>query len=177
MRFEGDVLEDRHKETKQFSGRKKERFHLLVGIGVAILAVILALVFVFGVTTVSGVSMEPNYHDQQRVVYLKIGSYNYGDVVGINMTNGTGYIKRVVGLPGDVMEVRDGSVYRNGVKLVEDYAQGTTYPETGIVEYPYTVPENSCFVLGDNREHSEDSRSFGAIAWRQIVGKVISSGS
>ena len=91
----------------------------------------------------------------------------------------TSYIKRVIGLPGDYVEIKDGAVYINGEKLQEDYLQSGVVTDmhqdathegnfTG-----FTVPENCVFCLGDNRTGSRDCRSFGCIPLEKIEGKVL----
>lgn len=80
-------------------------------------------------------------------------------------------VKRIVGLPGDEVDIRGGSVYINGRQLVEPYAQGGTWEHT--MGYPMTVPEGSYFVMGDNREVSRDSRQFGFIDREKIEGRVM----
>jgi len=94
-------------------------------------------------------------------------------------TSKTSYIKRVIGLPGDYVEIKDGAVYINGEKLQEDYLQSGVVTDmhqdathegnfTG-----FTVPENCVFCLGDNRTGSRDCRSFGCIPLEKIEGKVL----
>lgn len=85
--------------------------------------------------------------------------------------NSEAYVKRVIGVEGDVIDIKDGSVYINGEKQIEAYVNGDTYPST--VEYPVTVGEDELFVLGDNRPASSDSRAFGVINFNQIEGKVV----
>ena len=80
-------------------------------------------------------------------------------------------VKRIIGLPGDEVDIRDGSVYVNGEKLGEPYVKGTTY--TREIEFPVKVPEGKYLVFGDNREVSRDSRSFGVIDRKQIEGKAV----
>ncbi len=84
------------------------------------------------------------------------------------------FIKRVVGLPGDVVEIKDKKFFRNGRHVEEDYIQ---HRDRRIVDKrddfgPYTVPENSYFVLGDNRDESYDSRFWGAVEREDILGKA-----
>lgn len=83
------------------------------------------------------------------------------------------YIKRVIGLPGDTIEIKDGYVYRNNEKLVETYTRtGITTPQEP--EYAkVVVPENCMYVMGDNRAESSDSRSFGCIPFDRVNGKVV----
>ncbi|MDI9514624.1 MAG: signal peptidase I [Clostridiaceae bacterium] len=81
------------------------------------------------------------------------------------------FVKRVIGVPGDVIDIHDGQVYVNGVKESGDYVLGTTPPFSG--EYPLTVPPGKLFVMGDNREISKDSRSFGCIDVHSVEGKAV----
>ncbi len=79
-------------------------------------------------------------------------------------------VKRVIGVPGDVIDITGGYVYRNGERLEEAYVKGIT--EKGSFGLPVTVGENQLFVMGDNREHSLDSRSFGLIDISHVEGKA-----
>lgn len=85
-------------------------------------------------------------------------------------------VKRVIGLPGDVIELKDGNVYRNGKLLNEPYLKpGTkTYPDSPIGNTIFHVGKDEVFMLGDNRSNSLDSRSMGCFSKKQIVGKCIS---
>nr|WP_307815963.1 signal peptidase I [Thermobrachium celere] len=80
------------------------------------------------------------------------------------------YIKRIIGLPNEVVEIKDGSVYINGNKLKEDYLEPGTYTD---VDMKITVPEDCVFVLGDNREVSEDSRYIGPIPIKNLKGHAV----
>lgn len=77
-------------------------------------------------------------------------------------------IKRVVGLPGETIHIANGEVWIDGTRLEEPYVKGKTYPST--LSMPYTIPEDHVFVMGDNREHSMDSRSMGAIPLAHVEG-------
>lgn len=79
-------------------------------------------------------------------------------------------VKRVIGIPGDVVDIIDGEVYVNDSKVIEEYAKGATH--TGEFQLPVTVEENQLFVLGDNREVSIDSREYGLVDYKQLEGKV-----
>jgi signal peptidase I len=140
-------------------------------------AVIIALVinlFLAQATQVYGQSMEPNLHHSQRLVVEKV-SYHFhgprrGDVVVLKSLQHDSelLIKRVVGLPGEKVEIHDGLVYIDGVPLAEPYlTQGTS----GYVE-PVVVPPLHVYVLGDNRGFSNDSRSFGPVPLEDIVGRA-----
>lgn len=138
-------------------------------------AVVIALLinlFLAQATQVLGQSMEPNLHSSQRVVIEKV-TYQFlhgprrGDIVVINSPGqGEMVIKRVVGLPGETIEVRSGRVYVNGKLLDEPWA---TRPGGGRYG-PETIPPLHVFVLGDNRGASNDSRNFGPVEIDHVVG-------
>lgn len=89
-------------------------------------------------------------------------------------TSKESYIKRVIGLPGDHIQIRDGKVYINGEEFDEPYLQDNVTTTVGS-DQPFSdlvVPENCLFVMGDNRDHSTDSRAFGCIPLARIEGKV-----
>ena len=143
----------------------------------AILFVVWLMVFrVCGIMRVDGNSMRPACHPGDIVFFLRIlpDGVGYGDAVILKDASGEYLIKRIAGLPGDVMEVdREGHLTRNGAEVQEtDVIFGLS--ETGdSVDYPYTVPEESYFFLGDNRPVSLDSRMLGAAGREEIKGKVI----
>ncbi len=128
-------------------------------------------------TRVYGQSMEPNLHTDQRLVVEKI-SYNHwwpvrgpqrGDVVVFRVDpNSDLLIKRVIGLPGDRVEIRSGQVIINGAPLDEPYITRSTYGDYG----PIDVPPLHIFVLGDNRGFSNDSRAFGALPLDAVIGRA-----
>lgn len=100
-------------------------------------------------------------------------SYKYiKEVASFNhlTDNRTRYVKRVIGVEGDEINISSGYVYINGEKLEELYIKGETYNRD--IEFPIVVGENEFFVLGDNREVSQDSRDFGLINVNQIEGKA-----
>ncbi len=140
-------------------------------------AIIIALVinlFLAQATQVLGQSMEPNLHTAQRVVVEKVTYHllhgpRRGDIVVIDMPEQSEMlIKRVVGLPGETIEVRRGKVYIEGEELDEPW---TVNPGGGSYG-PHTIPPLHVFVLGDNRGASNDSRSFGTVAIEHIVGRA-----
>lgn len=123
---------------------------------------------------VDGSSMEPNFYDGQFLVVDKVTPRLFplrrGDVVVFHYPNDPSrdYIKRVIALPGEEVEVRAGEVYINGRRLDEPYE---TYPS----QYswgPALVGEGQLFVLGDNRGHSSDSHTWGMLDRRQVVGRA-----
>ncbi len=140
----------------------------------ALVIVLVVNVFLAQATRVEGQSMEPNLHTNERVIIEKL-SYRFhdpqrGDIVVLKPPHRTRIplIKRVIGLPGDWVEIRDGAVYVNGEKLDEQYLDQVTL---GTMP-PRQVPEESIFVMGDNRRASNDSRAFGTVPFDDIIGKA-----
>lgn len=165
-------------------------------VGGAILLSLLITVFVFQPYKVDGHSMDPTLHDEQRIYASKINhtfstNPSYGDIVIVDsrfnrersftddiaesplvnmvLKNDAGfyYVKRVIGKSGDMIEVKEGKVYRNGQVLDEPYING---PMNITPDQKWTVPEDHVFVMGDNRNHSTDSRSLGFCPISHIMG-------
>jgi len=138
-------------------------------------AVVIALVinlFLAQATQVLGQSMEPNLHTAQRVVVEKV-TYRFlhgprrGNIVVIDLPEQTEMlIKRVVGLPGETIEVRGGEVYIEGERLEEPWMVKPGGGNYG----PQTIPPLHVFVIGDNRGASNDSRNFGPVPIEHVVG-------
>lgn len=140
----------------------------------AVLIAMLINLFLAQATVVQGQSMEPTLYNNERVIVEKVTYRLFhgprrGDVVIIEVTDQTEpLVKRVVGLPGETVAVRGGQVFIDGVLLEEEWAihqGGPDYP-------PTRVPPLHVFVLGDNRGHSNDSRSFGPVPVDQIIGRA-----
>ena len=139
---------------------------------VAAVAVLISTL-VLPVLQIEGTSMSPTLSNGDIVLLTKTNTFDYGDICGFSWNNKL-LIKRVIGLPGDWIEIdKAGRVYLNGVVLDEPYAINASYGECDL-EFPYQVPPQQYFVLGDMRESSIDSRNtlVGCIEDEQILGKV-----
>ncbi len=118
------------------------------------------------------VSMEPNLHEGEYVIVDKV-SYSVrqpqrGEIVVLKRAGQPDLIKRVIGLSGETLEVRNGQVLINGQPLTEPYIRGPIAQVTA----PLQIPAAHYFVMGDNRNNSSDSRVFGAISRDDIVGRA-----
>ena len=139
---------------------------------VAAVAVLIATL-ILPVLQIEGVSMEPTLSNGDVVLLMKTTRFDHGDLCGFTWNNKL-LIKRVIGLPGDWIEINtDGTVYLNGEKLDEPYVSQLAFGECDL-SFPYQVPQEQYFVIGDMRESSIDSRNtlIGCISKDQIVGKV-----
>ena len=158
----------------KYNHKKLQWLHGAVFFVVLILLLTAILLLFIGLSRVSGQSMSPTYKDGSVVFYQRhCDSYSAGDVIAIRMASGEQYIKRVIAGPGDTVDLRDGVLYVNGIAENSDCAHGRTEPEVSTVKFPYTVEAGRYFVLGDNRENSVDSRTFGTVSTAQILGRVL----
>ncbi len=128
-----------------------------------------------GLFRLRGASMEPSLCDGDLLLVIKRhGVPRRGRIVTIRMPDGAGpswQVKRVVGLPGDNLRFEDGLLFINGTPHREHYLQGLP-AYLGLDRTSFDIGDDSYFVLGDNRAHSVDSRSFGTIDGAQIAGVV-----
>jgi len=186
------------KETR--TNTLKETLQWLKAILLAVVIALLIRGFIFEPVIVQGESMENTLHTGQRLIVYKLGYYLFhperGDIIVLQYQEGiinripllkdlpfvrqafpaiqeVDYIKRVIGIPGDKIDLKDGHVYRNGKMLDEAFIKGETYGEG--MEMPVIVPPDSVFVMGDNRENSRDSRStdVGFVEFKKIKGKAV----
>lgn len=175
-------------EVKKKS-KKQQILSWVLVIATALLIALLVRTFVFAPVKVDGLSMYPTYENGDRVFIEKITGPDRYDIVVFDAPVSTGdegkyFIKRVIGIPGDKIEFKNGELYLNGKKHPESYlADGMkTYREPGDGDGNFTledvtgksvVPKGKLFVLGDNREGSMDGRMFGFIDDSSIDGVVL----
>lgn len=166
-------------EVSAKSGMKKELLDWAVSIAVALALALFIRHFIFTLVRVDGPSMQPTLHHNDT---LYVNRFMYtpevGDVIIFKPRNSpsTPYVKRVIATEGQevVIDEQKGEVYVDGKLLDEDYISEPLV-SGGTIEYPYVVPEDCVFVLGDNRNNSLDSRvaSVGAVSRDSIIGHVI----
>ena len=139
------------------------------------LVLFMAINFLTARIRVDGSSMEPNFHDGDYVIVNRM-AYRFGDiqrgdviVFPYPLHEEDDYIKRVIGLPGDHVAVYSGIVYVNGEAMTEPYIMEK--PNTDLAEV--IVPDGYVYVMGDNRNASSDSRSWGPLQIEKIIGKAV----
>jgi len=182
-------MSDRYKDVKiptkeEVEGEKKrleyrreyKRVLINTVYSLVVVAAIAALIatLLMPVLQVSGVSMEPTLEDDDIIVLLKTDNFETGDLCGFYWQNKL-LLKRIIGVPGDIISIDEsGNVSVNGELIDEPYVDEKAYGECDI-EFPYQVPENRFFVMGDHRAVSIDSRSttVGCVESEQMVGKVL----
>ncbi|WP_020061155.1 signal peptidase I [Bacillus sp. 123MFChir2] len=163
--------------------KKKSRLREFIEV-VAIACVIAFLmkVFVFFPTTVQGASMQPTLYEGDKVIVNKlakqIDSYDHGDVIVLKTNNY--YVKRIIGLPGDTIEMKNDRLYINSQLQNESYVEkNKKYAKQLMVNLtedfgPIKIPENKIFVMGDNRLVSRDSRNeLGLIDKDDVLGSLV----
>ncbi|MFS0727934.1 signal peptidase I [Paenibacillus sp. 1P07SE] len=167
---------DSEKDKAKGKRWRKELREWLVSIAMAVGIALLIQNYAFAQAEVRQSSMSGTLEEGHRLVEDKL-SYIFseprrGDIVIIDgPESDVRLIKRLIALPGDTVDIREGAVYLNGTRLEEPYAKGQTFP-VGL-EVPFTVQEHQVFVLGDNRENSTDSRQLGTISYDSLEGKAV----
>ena len=160
-------------------GIVKELLGWIVYIAIIIGLTWLIITFVGQRTRVSGHSMEATLHDGDNLIVDKL-SYHFREpkrfeiiVFPYRHKENKYYIKRIIGLPGETVQVKDGYVYINGEKLDENYGL-EVMEDAGIAAEPIELGEDEYFVLGDNRNHSSDSRdpSVGILHRDELIGRA-----
>ena len=165
-------------ETERKRYRRQKAYNKALGGTVYVLTIVAAIAvliatLVLPVLQIEGTSMEPTLANGDIVLLTKTTNFDRGELCGFSWNNKL-LIKRVIGIPGDWIEIdTDGTVYLNGEQLDEPYAEQLAVGECDL-EFPFQVPQEQYFVLGDMRESSIDSRNtlIGCVKKDQVVGKV-----
>ena len=154
----------------------KELFEWAQAIAVAMVLALVLNQFVFSMVQVEGSSMLPTLQDNERLVVTKLFyKPKAKDIVIVkSQTLGKHIIKRVIAVPGDIIDIHGGTgeVLLNGEVIQEPYILEPLKNAGSANQYPLTVPEGYVFVMGDNRNNSQDSRNLGLIAFEDIVGRA-----
>lgn len=168
-----EVRQERNKlrYRSRFGAVLKSTASVLIVVAAA--AVLISTLFL-PVIQVSGSSMEPALSNGDILLLLKTRRYEQGELCCISWQNKM-LLKRVIGMPGDSISIdADGTVFINGQALDEPYVQNKCLGECDIA-FPYTVPDGTLFIMGDQRDTSIDSRSsvIGCVEYDQMIGKVL----
>ena len=167
------------KEKDQDRSIFKEILGWLVYIAILLAAVYVLITYVGQRTEVSGHSMEPTLQHGDNLIVDKI-SYRFREperyeiiVFPYQYMENTYYIKRIIGLPGETVQIADGEIYINGEVLEESYGR-EVMQDAGLAAEPITLGDDEYFVLGDNRNYSSDSRdpSVALIHRKEIIGRA-----
>ena len=171
--------EPEFEEEENRKGPLRELPGMLIYIGIVLAVTFLIITFVGQRTHVSGESMENTLDDGDQLIVDKI-TYRFQDperfdiiVFPFHYKENTYYIKRIIGLPGETVQIADGAIYIDGEVLQESYGR-EVMQDPGIAAEPITLGEDEYFVLGDNRNQSSDSRdpSVGLIHRDEIIGRA-----
>ena len=167
------VKAERKKLDKR-TRRRKGFCAFLFSFALTLMAGVMIMLLFLPVLEVSGSSMEPTLQDGDVLILFKPKVIKTGELCGMYAKDRL-ILKRVIALPGDVVDMDDtGNVYVNGKALEEPYVSQKAVG-TCDLSFPYTVPENSLFVMGDHRETSIDSRCslIGCVRMNQVMGQVV----
>lgn len=168
--------------------KKAKRVKLFKNVRDWTVTIVFALAVTFSIRSyaltrvdVDGPSMEATLENKdvmfEEKISLYINNINRGDIITFKsmVEIGKNYVKRVIGLEGDQIEIKDGKVYLNDLKLSEDYLKPNTFTDPGEFlknNEKYIVPKGFVFVMGDNRNQSFDGREFGPVKTSDITGRV-----
>ena len=170
------TAEQLKKELSRLNYKKTFRstlFNTFASLAVTIAVVALLSVFLFPILRVTGQGMNPTLTSDELVLCNKTAQARKGDIIAF-YHNKKILLKRVIGISGDVIDISDnGTVFVNGEYLDEPYVSSNALGECDLT-FPYTVPTNRYFVMGDNRVDSVDSRSsaVGCVAEENIIGRI-----
>lgn len=157
---------------------KKETISWVLTLLVAFIIFFVCRQFLFAPVKVEGKSMVPTFENNNRIMISKITKISHFDMIVFHSpVAGSDYIKRVIGVPGDTIEIRNDVLYVNGKKYKEPYLEANkkkVMPGQNLTgNLKVTVPAGSLYVMGDNRQYSSDSRDFGFVPKKDVVGEVV----
>ena len=176
-----DTQDETLPENDSKEGKGKEILRgilgLLVCIAAALLISVLITHFVAHHTHVEGSSMESSLHDGDEIIVEKVSYYMHDperyDIIVFPFSDNVYYIKRIIGLPGETIQIKDGKIYIDGVQLWEQYGN-EQIKDAGLAKEEIVLGKDEYFVLGDNRNSSIDSRKaeVGTVKRSEIIGKA-----
>ena len=173
-----EYLEGENGGEDNGKNRMREIVHFLLALVGAVAFGLLFQLWVARPANISGNSMEPTLSHGDRVIVTRVPYWfrepRVGDIIAFPYQQGEYFIKRITALPGDVVDVRVHQFVVNDLPLTDEFSDDLIFTQ-GDLNFPVTVPENSFFVLGDNRNVSKDSRfeDVGFISFEQIIGKAV----
>ena len=167
-----EKTENQTHEKKKEPEKKESIWSILRPCIITVVVGLLVITFIARPSRVGGHSMEDTFHNGDLVILWEL---NYkperGDVVVVNQDNALNetLVKRVIGIGGDHVQVQDGTVTVNGKQLSEPYVKEQQWSGNNA---DLIVPDGDVFLMGDNRNHSSDSRVIGPVSQKDIIGKV-----
>ena len=175
------MQENQEKQEQQEKIKGRDLYDWVQALVCSVLTVVLVFTFGVRIIGVDGHSMVPTLQDGDRLLVVNsmfYSDYKYGDIVVLTKDSflSKPIVKRVIAVGGQTVDIdfTSGSVYVDGKLLKEDYINELTFTDYG-TEFPLTVPEGSIFVMGDNRNHSNDSRDvrLGTVDTRYVIGRAV----
>lgn len=174
--FSKDTIESNEdlQEDNKLSQKKPSPKGLLIDlIQVVVTALVLTFIILIFIqpSIVDGNSMYPTLHNNDKLILWKLGDIEQGDIVVFDSHDAENnkYVKRVIGVAGDHIVISNSTITVNDIVLSEPYINEVQFGG----EVDLIVPEDHIYVLGDNRNHSNDSRIFGPVALKDVSGKMI----
>ena len=174
------MQENQENKEQQEKVKGRDLYEWVQALVCSVLTVVVLFTFFVRLIGVDGHSMVPTLQHGDRMLVLNSMFYNdyqYGDIVVLTKEGffDAPIVKRVIAVGGQTVDIdfTSGSVYVDGKLLKEDYINELTFTSEGM-KFPLTVPEGSIFVMGDNRNHSDDSRNdkLGTVDTRYVIGKA-----
>ena len=174
-------MQEYHEDKKEEKIKGRDFYEWVQALVYSVLAVVVIFTFGIRLIGVEGHSMVPTLQEGDRLLVANpmfYDDFKYGDIVVLTKESflSEPIVKRVIAVGGQTVDIDfdSGSVYVDGMLLKEDYINELTFTTDG-TEFPVTVPEGSVFVMGDNRNHSNDSRDvkLGTVDTRHMIGKAV----